>query len=714
MSTEKKGMFVLPDGKNVLFTFILVSSLFLLWGVCNGMIDVMDKHFQDELNLTKSQSAWVQFAHYLGYFLMAMPAGWLATRLGYKGGIIAGLLLVAVGGFWFVPATKINALAHAGAVSATTAFIGYLAGVCAIAAGLTFLETIANPYTTVLGPPRYAATRINAAQSCNGVGWIFGPIIGSMFFYSKDAVTGRSTGSETLYIPYLIVAVVVVVLAIVFKFAYMPDVRMEDDYHLDDQGADTPATERKLNQPLIYVLLLFNGAILAGVVGMILALILSAFDITTSAASVIVTSVSAAFLAVLAAMFVPMVRKMTHHSIWSHPHFSGAVLAQFFYVAAQAGIFAFVINYMTAETPSVSSGWRKSLGERWVEVRTVLVTKDIKDWPSFAARVQQKKDPVSAFLNSELSPGARAALADYKTGDPVPKPLQLAMVQDVNVVIRQDPTKVKPERLLYSPERFSGVTLGAGTSRMLANRVEQAQRQQEMTKALEQVKAVAAKRFDDVQFADKERQTSLLEKFERKTTRILDKMPRKEVNLAQLNRNLLLDAYPQEIPFNESILCFSDMAASIFASIGFGCFLLGRVIGALLLKKLSAHKIVGLYAALNVLCCGLVFMKLGWFSVVCVFLCYFFMSIMFPTIFALGIFGLGARAKKASAYIVMAIMGGAMLPKLMGRVIDWEESASRGFIVPLVCFILIAAYGFIWPRFSQAESLHGVGASGGH
>src|SRR5215475_661163 len=110
MSTNKKSLFVMPDGKNLAFTFILVSSLFLLWGVCNGMIDVMDKHFQEELSLSKSQSAWVQFAHYLGYFLMAMPAGWLATKLGYKAGIIAGLLLVAAGGFWFIPATNINSM----------------------------------------------------------------------------------------------------------------------------------------------------------------------------------------------------------------------------------------------------------------------------------------------------------------------------------------------------------------------------------------------------------------------------------------------------------------------------------------------------------------------------------------------------------------------------------------------------------------------------
>src|SRR5271166_3681801 len=84
----KSSLFLGDDGQNLMFTFILVSSLFLLWGLCNGMIDVMDKHFQEELSLTKSQSAWVQFAHYLGYCLMAMPAGWLAVKLGYKGGII--------------------------------------------------------------------------------------------------------------------------------------------------------------------------------------------------------------------------------------------------------------------------------------------------------------------------------------------------------------------------------------------------------------------------------------------------------------------------------------------------------------------------------------------------------------------------------------------------------------------------------------------------
>ena len=270
-------MFVTDDGRNVLFTFILLVSLFALWGFCNGMIDVMDKHFQEELGLTLAQSAWVQFAHYLGYFLMALPAGWLATKMGYKGGIIAGLLLVAVGGFWFIPATHI------------ASFWAFLLGVCIIAAGLTFLETIANPYTTVLGPIEYGATRINLAQSCNGIGLLLGPIAGGMFFYSKDAA-GQSTGAEMLWIPYAAIGVIVIILAVIFFFADVPDIKMEDDYHLDDS---TPNVS---------------------------------------------------------------------HSIWSHAHFTMAVAAQFLYVAAQAGIFSFFINYMTSQVPAVPASWQTDSG----------------------------------------------------------------------------------------------------------------------------------------------------------------------------------------------------------------------------------------------------------------------------------------------------------------------------------------------------------------
>ncbi len=336
-SSSKPGLFAGPGGQNFAFTFVLVSSLFLLWGFCNGMIDVMDKHFQNELNLSLSQSAWVQFAHYLGYFLMAMPAGWLASRLGYRGGIVVGLLMVAAGGFWFIPATHISA------------FWAFLLGVCMIAAGLTFLETVANPYTTVLGPKQYSATRINLAQSCNGIGWIFGPLAGAAFFYSTNA-EGQHTGGETLWIPYAGVAVVVVVLAIVFLKAPMPDIASQDEYHLDDKDAGAaPAAVQ--NRPLALALLWANLLVLSASFGMIVTAIAMIFDPDESHGLHVFLGSSITVLILATIVFFVRRNALTSHSIWSHPHFSGATLAQFFYVAAQSGIFAYFINYMTSAAP---------------------------------------------------------------------------------------------------------------------------------------------------------------------------------------------------------------------------------------------------------------------------------------------------------------------------------------------------------------------------
>jgi MFS transporter, FHS family, L-fucose permease len=158
-------------------------------------------------------------------------------------------------------------------------------------------------------------------------------------------------------------------------------------------------------------------------------------------------------------------------------------------------------------------------------------------------------------------------------------------------------------------------------------------------------------------------------------------------------------------------LQLTDQGAANLASLGFVFFLAGRFSGAAILRKYPAHLVLGLYGLVNTALCLLVALKLGWLSVASVFLSYFFMSIMFPTIFALGIHGLGARAKKASAFIVMAIMGGALLPKLMGHVGDLH-GMSRAFLVPLASFAFVAFYGFSWPRLSGASSLHAVKPSG--
>jgi MFS transporter, FHS family, L-fucose permease len=114
-------------------------------------------------------------------------------------------------------------------------------------------------------------------------------------------------------------------------------------------------------------------------------------------------------------------------------------------------------------------------------------------------------------------------------------------------------------------------------------------------------------------------------------------------------------------------LGFSNQRAANLASVALLCFLVGRFTGTAILKKVAAHTLLGVYGVMNVALCLVIFLRLGWASVHGVFLIYFFMSIMFPTIFALGIFGLGRKAKKASSFIVMAIMGGAVLPKLMGE-----------------------------------------------
>jgi len=412
----------------------------------------MDKHFQDHLKLKLSESAWVQTAHYMGYCIMALPAGWLTRQLGYRGGILTGLGIVALGCFAFVPATYL------------AQFWPFLLAVCILSAGLTFLETIANPYTTVLGPKEYATARINLAQSCNGVGWIMGPTFGGLFFYHKG---GAAVAAQHLYIPYMIVAAGVVVIAIAFICTHLPDLDTEDEYK-----QDTEQTESSWQ---------------------------------------------------------------TVVALWSRfPHFGFGVAAQFFYVAAQAGIFAFFINYIVREIPPLSN------------------------------------ETATGWL-------------------------------------------------------FAGIT--------------------------EQ---------------------------------------------------------------HEGVWRFTEGGATqLLSCVGLVLFLLGRFSGSWMLSKLPPARVLGTYGVVNTVMMGLIFCQLGWISTAALFLSFFFMSIMFPTIFALGIYGLGRRAKLASSFLVMAIMGGAVLPKLMGWIGDLY-GLPHGYIVPMVCFAVVAAYGFTWQRLTGAEGGVSVNTAKGH
>jgi len=156
----------------------------------------------------------VQAANYLAYFLMAVPAGFIAKKFGYKGGILLGLTLIAAGAFWFIPAVKIGT------------YSAFLLGLFVIAAGMTCLETIANPYATVLGSPEAGPTRINIAQTLNGAGWILGPIVGGHFVFASAGGANANGGLTT---PYMGIGCFVVLLLVTFVFSPVPELHVEDE-----------------------------------------------------------------------------------------------------------------------------------------------------------------------------------------------------------------------------------------------------------------------------------------------------------------------------------------------------------------------------------------------------------------------------------------------------------------------------------------------------
>jgi len=149
MNKKSTSLFRTETGKSYLMPFIFICSLFLLWGFAHGLLDVLDKHFQNILHVSKAQSGFIQFSLYIGYLAMAVPAGLFMKRFGYQKGIILGLILFAIGAFLFYPAAKLQA------------FIPFLLALFVLACGLACLETAANPYSTILGPKEYAARRIN-------------------------------------------------------------------------------------------------------------------------------------------------------------------------------------------------------------------------------------------------------------------------------------------------------------------------------------------------------------------------------------------------------------------------------------------------------------------------------------------------------------------------------------------------------------------------
>ena len=381
--------------------FILVTTLFFLWGFAHSLLDVLNKHFQDILGITKARSGWVQAALYGGYAVMAIPAGLIMNRFGYKKGIIFGLLTYAVGAFLFMPAAQIQTFEF-------TLFCLFV-----IACGLTCLETAANPFSTVLGPKETSEQRLNLSQSFNGLGWIMGPAIGGLLILGGDGNDPNKFASMTL--PYMIIGTLVLLVAILFMLTKMPEIHEgEFDAHGD---------------------------------------------------------------------------KGKYRDLLKYPHFKYAVVSQFLYVAAQTGINSFFINYVTETMPQ-----------------------------------------------------------------------------------------------------------------------------------------------------------------------------------------------------------FGNEKAAYLLSLGFIFFMVGRFSGSVMMTWFKPNQMLALYASINVLAMVFVIMGLGWLSLIAIYFTYFCMSIMFPTIFALGIKDLGGLTKKGSSFLVMMVAGGAICPMFMGWIADISTMAT-GFIIPLVCFAFIIFFG---------------------
>jgi len=424
--------------KPSIIPFALIVALFFLWGMANNLNDILIAQFKKAFTLSDFRAGLVQSAFYLGYFLLAMPAGMFTRRFGFKGAVVVGLLLYACGAFLFWPAAELR----------TYGF--FLLALFVLASGLAFLETSANPFATVLGPPETAAQRLNLAQAFNPLGSITGVIIGQQFIFSGIEhtpaeiaamdVAHRSayfaSESTAVQLPYLIIGLVVLGWATLILITRFPTT----DQHAANATRDSGLHLRSLLRNSRFVL---------------------------------------------------------------------AVVAQFFYVGAQVGVWSYLIRYVQATQP--------------------------------------------------------------------------------------------------------------GT--------------------------------------------------------------------------------PQKLAANY-------LTASLVA------FMVGRFAGTALMRRISPTRLLASFAGINVLLCAAAVMNLGHAGTYMLIASSFFMSIMFPTIFALGVDGMAdAERKLGSALLVMSIIGGAVLTAIMGAVSD-AGGIQLAISVPLVCFVIV----FIFARRSRlgTRDLQSIGGASPH
>jgi MFS transporter, FHS family, L-fucose permease len=388
---------------NYTLPLVLVTSLFFLWGLAYGLLDVLNKHFQETLNITRQRSTLLQAAYFGAYFLVALPAGIFMNKAGYKKGIIAGLLLYATGALLFYPSASM------------ASFPFFLLSLFILASGLTFLETAANPYITVLGKPETSEFRLNLSQSFNGVGSFIGPIVGGMLFFGNGKTAGNEGNLDSVKLVYIAIAAIVLIVCWIFFRTPMPEVK--EEFLISEDADSTPK------------------------------------------------------------------------NLFDQSHFKWAVLTQFFYVAAQVGIAALFINYCTEKNVGITN------------------------------------EQASYYLSASL--------------------------------------------LLFTAGRFAGTAI---------------------------------------------------------------------------------------------------------------------------MKFIAPNKLLALYAAVNIILCAVSIWFEGMLPIYALMGIFFFESIMFPTIFALGVKNLGTETKRGSSFIIMSIVGGAIMPYIMGWMAD-QYSTSFAYIIPMFCFVVVVFFG---------------------
>lgn len=216
-------------GTKYLLPFILITSLFFLWGMAHNLDSILIPHLKKACELNNRQSTLIDAAVFFAYFIMAIPAGMLIKRFGYKNSIIIGLLVFATGAFLFVPAAN------------TRTYELFLFALFIIGCGLTILETSANPYAAILGPPESSSKRLNLAASFNGLAAMVAPVVGSLFIlsgknYTPEQMNSMPDASRATYLmeeaaavkmPYIILGTILVLVAILFYFMHLPSMKTQ-------------------------------------------------------------------------------------------------------------------------------------------------------------------------------------------------------------------------------------------------------------------------------------------------------------------------------------------------------------------------------------------------------------------------------------------------------------------------------------------------------